>query len=58
MMTEQEKIYRETMRMLKKWNNGAEMRDSELQYLLRCLSNVSAEVTKTLREQQSEKRRK
>jgi len=57
MMTEQENILRETMRMLAKWKNGVEMRESELQYLQKCLSNVSIEVTKTLRQLQLDKKR-
>jgi len=56
-MTEQENILRETMRMLAKWKNGVEMRESELQYLQKCLSNVSIEVTKTLRQLQLDKKR-
>ena len=55
MMTEQERIYRDTIQMLTKWNNGVEIRSSELHYFLQCLSNVSVEVKKTIRQRQLEK---
>lgn len=49
-MTEQEKILQETIRILTKWNNGEVMRESELQLLQHYLLNVSIEVTTAIRE--------